>query len=179
MTRLVLGILLYSCTFAFVTGIVIVAANFLIQRRRERRTRARRLGASSLWRGTSVDPAPPRGLSTGFCQRNARCTRSFSRGCAGTLLQCTSAHVQVFGRRQRRSDDTLRQPASEKRQGTKSRREVVDERCRRDWCGRSAMGIWARRRFRRSVAPPCRRVPCTSRSPAPPSGTTNWRRWPL
>ena len=30
MTKLVLGILLYSCTFAFVTGIVIVAANFLI-----------------------------------------------------------------------------------------------------------------------------------------------------
>ena len=30
MTRLVLGILLYSCTFAFVTGIVIAAANFLI-----------------------------------------------------------------------------------------------------------------------------------------------------
>ena len=28
---------------------------------------------------------------------------------------------QVFGRRERRSDDTLRQPASEKRQGTKSR----------------------------------------------------------
>ena len=32
-----------------------------------------------------------------------------------------SGCVQVFGRRQRRSDDTLRQPASEKRQGTKSR----------------------------------------------------------
>ena len=36
-----------------------------------------------------------------------------------------SAYVQVFGRRQRRSDRTLRWPASEKRQGTKSRREVV------------------------------------------------------
>ena len=32
-----------------------------------------------------------------------------------------SAYVQVFGRRQRRSDDTLWRPASEKRQGTKSR----------------------------------------------------------
>ena len=32
-----------------------------------------------------------------------------------------SVHVQVFGRRQRRSNHTLRWPASEKRQGTKSR----------------------------------------------------------
>jgi hypothetical protein len=29
--------------------------------------------------------------------------------------------VQVFGRRQRRSNGALRRPASEKRQGTKSR----------------------------------------------------------
>jgi hypothetical protein len=32
-----------------------------------------------------------------------------------------SAPVQVFGRRQRRSNHALRRPASEKRQGTKSR----------------------------------------------------------
>jgi len=41
-----------------------------------------------------------------------------------------SAVVQVFGRRQRRSSHTLRRPASEKRQGTKSRRRVVRRRCR-------------------------------------------------
>src|SRR5271167_2921788 len=43
-----------------------------------------------------------------------------------------SPPVQVFGRRQRRSNHALRRPASEKRQGTKSRRWVV----RRRWCGR-------------------------------------------
>ena len=36
-----------------------------------------------------------------------------------------SGNVQVFGRRQRRSNHALRRPASEKRQGTKSRRRVV------------------------------------------------------
>jgi hypothetical protein len=36
-----------------------------------------------------------------------------------------SPPVQVFGRRQRRSNHALRRPASEKRQGTKSRRRVV------------------------------------------------------
>ena len=36
-----------------------------------------------------------------------------------------SGFVQVFGRRQRRSNHALRRPASEKRQGTKSRRRVV------------------------------------------------------
>src|SRR5271166_3239059 len=41
-----------------------------------------------------------------------------------------SAPVQVFGRRQRRSNGALRRPASEKRQGTKSRREVVRRLCR-------------------------------------------------
>jgi len=39
--------------------------------------------------------------------------------------------VQVFGRRQRRSHRALWRPASEKRQGTKSRREVVLRRCRK------------------------------------------------
>ena len=34
----------------------------------------------------------------------------------------------------------------EKRQGTKSRQEVVGWRSPGDWCGRSAMGIWARER---------------------------------
>ena len=42
-----------------------------------------------------------------------------------------AGYVQVFGRRQRRSIHALRRPASEKRQGTKSRREVVRRRCRR------------------------------------------------
>src|SRR5260370_31428948 len=41
-----------------------------------------------------------------------------------------SCLVQVFGRRQRRSHHTPRRPASEKRQGTKSRREVVRRWCR-------------------------------------------------
>jgi hypothetical protein len=41
-----------------------------------------------------------------------------------------TASVQVFGRRRRRFDHTLRRPASEKRQGTKSRRRVVRRRCR-------------------------------------------------
>ena len=40
-----------------------------------------------------------------------------------------SGFVQVFGRRQRRSNHTLWRPASEKCQGTKSRRERV-WRCR-------------------------------------------------
>ena len=43
----------------------------------------------------------------------------------------TSAFVQVFGRRRRLSNHALRRPASEKRQGTKSRREMVRRRCRR------------------------------------------------
>ena len=41
------------------------------------------------------------------------------------LRLLTAAFVQVFGRRQRRSNHALRRPASEKRQGTKSRRRVV------------------------------------------------------
>jgi hypothetical protein len=39
-----------------------------------------------------------------------------------------SLPVQVFGRRQRRSNHALMRPASEKRQGTKSR-SVVHRRC--------------------------------------------------
>ena len=38
--------------------------------------------------------------------------------------------VQVFGRGRRQFDHTLRRPASEKRQGTKSRRRVGRRRCR-------------------------------------------------
>ena len=38
--------------------------------------------------------------------------------------------MQVFGRRQRRFNPALRRPASEKRQSTKSRREMVRRRCR-------------------------------------------------
>src|SRR6266566_4373603 len=50
----------------------------------------------------------------------------------------TAVFVQVFGRRQRRSNPTLWRPASEKRQGTKSRREIG--------CGDAAgtMGILTR-----------------------------------
>jgi hypothetical protein len=43
----------------------------------------------------------------------------------------TAGPVQVFGRRQRRSNHALRRPASENRQGTKSRREVVRRQCRK------------------------------------------------
>jgi hypothetical protein len=42
-----------------------------------------------------------------------------------------SPPVQVFGRRQRRSDHTLRQPASEKRLGTKSREVDLGRPCPR------------------------------------------------
>ena len=42
-----------------------------------------------------------------------------------------SPPVQVFGRRQRRSDDTLWRPASEKRQGTKSREGRSVGACRK------------------------------------------------
>jgi hypothetical protein len=41
-----------------------------------------------------------------------------------------SAPVQVFGRRQRRSNHALRRPASEKRQGTKSREGALGRPCR-------------------------------------------------
>jgi hypothetical protein len=41
----------------------------------------------------------------------------------------TSGIGQVFGRRQRLSDHALRRPAAEKRQGTKSQRWVVRQRC--------------------------------------------------
>src|SRR5215471_6638422 len=43
----------------------------------------------------------------------------------------TSCLVQVFGRRRRRSNHALWRPAAEKRQCTKSRREIVGLRCRR------------------------------------------------
>ena len=46
---------------------------------------------------------------------------------------CTAvmrAFVQVFGRRQRRPNPTLRRPASEKRQGTKSREGALGRPCR-------------------------------------------------
>jgi hypothetical protein len=65
--------------------------------------------------------------------------------CSCTLLHLLrSPPVQVFGRRHRRSDRTLRWPASEKRQGTKSRREVVLRQCRKlTGAPRALMGIWA------------------------------------
>jgi hypothetical protein len=43
----------------------------------------------------------------------------------------TAGIVQVFGRRQRRSHHALWRLAAEKRQGTKSRREVVRWQCRK------------------------------------------------
>ena len=43
--------------------------------------------------------------------------------------------MQVFGRRCERSLHALMRPAFEKRQGTKSRREVVGWRCRRLYYG--------------------------------------------
>jgi hypothetical protein len=51
--------------------------------------------------------------------------------------------VQVFGRRQRRSKHALWRPASEKRQGTKSRGGVV-RRWRRGRYGDLAAGSGAR-----------------------------------
>jgi hypothetical protein len=51
--------------------------------------------------------------------------------CTSFVAVHESGGVQVFGRRQRRSHDALWWPASEKRQGTKSRREVVLRRCRK------------------------------------------------
>jgi len=62
----------------------------------------------------------------------------------------TTAYVQVFGCRQHWSQPTLGRPASEKRQGTKSRQEVVPGQYRRGRWSRSAMGIWARARARES-----------------------------
>jgi hypothetical protein len=47
------------------------------------------------------------------------------------LRRTLVAHVQVFGRRQRRSHHALWRLAAEKRQGTKSRREVVRWQCRK------------------------------------------------
>jgi hypothetical protein len=48
----------------------------------------------------------------------------------GALLHLlTAAHVQVFGRRHDEAIDALMRPATEKRQGTKSRSEV------HRWCG--------------------------------------------
>jgi transposase len=54
---------------------------------------------------------------------------------------CVAALVQVFGRRQRRSNHTLWRPASEKRQGTKSR-------CVGHWLAAGAMAISNQRRRR-------------------------------
>jgi hypothetical protein len=51
-----------------------------------------------------------------------------------TLLQVLTAPiVQVFGRRHDESMGALKRPATEKRQGRKSRREVMRRRCRRLW----------------------------------------------
>ena len=55
-----------------------------------------------------------------------------------------SAVVQVFSRRQRRSHHTLRRPAAEKRQGTKSRREMARRQRRGRPVRQTAMGIWTR-----------------------------------
>ena len=52
-----------------------------------------------------------------------------------------SASVQVFGRRDDETDHALKRPATKKRQSTKSRRQVVGERCRRGAVLQKAMGI--------------------------------------
>ena len=55
---------------------------------------------------------------------------------------CFRAAVgQVFGRRRRRSNHALWRPAAEKRQCTKSRREIVGLRLPREkWCGKKGYG---------------------------------------
>ena len=58
----------------------------------------------------------------------------------------TSVHGQVFGRRRRRSNHALWRQAAEKRQCTKSRREIVGLRLPREsGAARKAMEVSARR----------------------------------
>src|ERR1700751_197675 len=59
--------------------------------------------------------------------RRARTSRRLLPAFAALPLR--SARVQVFGRRQRRANHTARRPASENRQGTKSR-ELGTRPCR-------------------------------------------------
>ena len=98
------------------------------------------LGSPSLW---GACPGLPEG---GWSEDDLGVRRA--SGLKPTRFQChfavhESAIVQVFGRRHRRSDRTLCCPASEKRQGTKSRREVVLRQCRKlTGAPRALMGIW-------------------------------------
>jgi hypothetical protein len=55
--------------------------------------------------------------------------RRFYRVLPGLELSLISVGVQVFGRRHDEAIDALMRPATEKRQGTKSRSEV------HRWCG--------------------------------------------
>jgi hypothetical protein len=76
---------------------------------------------------------------------NAHCaqySRRYASGTAGGEPGATMSIVVGVGRRQRRSNPTLWRPASEKRQGTKSRREIG--------CGGAAgtMGILTRAQAR-------------------------------
>ena len=68
-----------------------------------------------------------------------------------------SAPVQVFGRRERRPNPTLRRPASEKRQGTKSPEIRSVGRCRKlsygDLSGARAGWVLARVESWRDWAP--------------------------
>jgi hypothetical protein len=74
-------------------------------------------------------------LRTGFvllCRFSAAGDDDLTTRCGDRRLKSAKArNVQVFSRRRRRSDHTLRRPAAEKRQGTKSRREIVGLRCSR------------------------------------------------
>jgi hypothetical protein len=51
--------------------------------------------------------------------------------CTSGTVRDEDGNILIYSARQRRSHHALWRPASEKRQGTKSRREVVDERRRR------------------------------------------------
>src|SRR4029077_5812340 len=81
-----------------------------------------------------------------------RCTAGFQPGLCRLL--CT---VQVFARRERRPTPTLRRPASEKRQGTKSREIRSVGRCRKlsygDLSGARAGWVLARVESWRDWAP--------------------------
>src|SRR6516164_1950206 len=62
-------------------------------------------------------------------------------------LTLTGSGNSQTGTAPQRSNHALRRPASEKRQGTKSRREMVRRRCRMRPAPQTAMGIWSRGRL--------------------------------
>src|SRR6516162_7176216 len=77
-------------------------------------------------------------------------TRQAYNVLATVKIELMTVCVQVFGRRRRRSNHALWRPAAEKRQCTKSRREIVDLRLPREsGAARKAMEVSARRRCSR------------------------------